>query len=77
MTSEAFTGDGQTLAPEWSAQIDALLDQIKDKPSLIRIAHRAADAEQASRLADDIRKRWEAHGDYPLTVELEVWGALP
>lgn len=77
VTSEAFTGDGQTLAPEWSAQIDALLDQIKDKPSLIRIAHRAADAEQASRLADDIRKRWEAHGDYPLTVELEVWGALP
>lgn len=77
VTATAFGDDGKTLAPEWSAQVDALLDRIKDKPSLIRIAHRAADAAQAARLAEDIRRRWEAHGDYPLTVELEVWGALP
>ena len=77
VTSDAFAEDGKTLRPAWSAQVDALLDQIGDKPSVIRIAHREQDARQAAALAKDIRERWGAHGQYPLTVELEVWGALP
>lgn len=76
VTAEAFI-DGSTLRPEWSTQIDALLAQIRDKPSVIRVSHRAADAEQAAALAQDIRRRWDAQGGYPLSVELELWGALP
>ena len=78
VTGDAFNDDGKTLKPEWDAQVTALLEQLKQKPSLIRIAHRAENTEQAAALAADIRQRWEAQDCcYPLTVELEVWGALP
>ncbi len=74
----AFEDGKLALRAQWKQQIDTMMDQLKKKPSVLRIAYKvgaAGEAEAGRRVAalrDGIRERWKALGDiYPLAVEVE------
>ena len=81
---EAFVADQNALQPPWQQQVEHLLQQIKDRPSIIRLAVRGwpqGDALADQRmlaLVKDLRQRWEdQHCCYPLTIEIEGKASLP
>jgi uncharacterized repeat protein (TIGR01451 family) len=78
LADAAFEAGKTVLRPEWNKQIDTMIEQLKVKPSVVRIAYkRTAEAAQlaAQRVAalrDEIERRWHAlDGMYPLVVETE------
>ncbi len=75
----AFIAGTDQLQPEWQKKIDALPAQLKDKPSVVRVAYARAGeppelaAKRVATLIAHIRERWKALGCcYPLTVEDEA-----
>ena len=75
----AFEAGGDALRAQWKRQIDTMMEQLRNKPSVLRIAYaRGADGEAAAErrvqaLRADIAARWKALGDiYPLAIEVEV-----
>jgi uncharacterized repeat protein (TIGR01451 family) len=75
----AFVGDSADLQPEWAQRFKKLPDQLKTKPSIVRLAYRleGGDRKRAEnrldRLADTLRHRWkEMRCCYPLAVETEI-----
>lgn len=78
LSDAAFEGNGDGLAAPWKQQIDTMMEQLKKKPSVLRIAYqRGAAGEQAAGrrvavLRAAIVARWKALGDvYPLAIEVE------
>ncbi|TCS36504.1 putative repeat protein (TIGR01451 family) [Paucimonas lemoignei] len=78
MEDAAFEAGKTDLKAEWRTQIDALMEQLKAKPSVVRIAYqRGAEqgdlaAKRVEALQEEIRKRWkEMHGMYTLVIETE------
>lgn len=74
----AFEDGKDELRAQWKQQIDTMMEQLKKKPFVLRIAYGVGEAGQAvahSRVAalrGAIRERWKALGDiYPLAIEVE------
>ena len=74
----AFEAGKEALRPEWNKQIDTMIEQLKAKPSVVRIAYlRAGEPQEladkrVAALRDEIRKRWShLDGMYPLAIEIE------
>lgn len=85
LTDSAFVGESVELAPNWTAQVAALPEKLKERPSVLRIAYRsgseAADLgrRRLDALAEKIRSIWkERRKDdeklYPLVIETELEG---
>jgi uncharacterized repeat protein (TIGR01451 family) len=75
---EAGEGEGTALRPEWHSQIDTMIEQLKTRPSIVRIAYQRGSeteeqaAKRVAALHDDIRKRWsKLDGMYTLVIETE------
>jgi uncharacterized repeat protein (TIGR01451 family) len=78
LADAAFEPGGVSLLPAWKAQIEALPETLKARPSIVRIAYGAAGerAELARRRTHEIRRliteAWRsAKGRYTLTIEIE------
>ncbi|TXI79019.1 MAG: DUF11 domain-containing protein [Dechloromonas sp.] len=79
-TAAAFDADGQ-LAEAWRKQLPALIEQLKGRPSILRISYRGdSDKARLSDLVADIRALWRRAGDddpearRPLQIEIEQGG---
>ena len=79
VNAEAFEHDAVTLKEIWMKRFVALPDQLKERPSLVRLVYRQQ--VQHEPLAQDrldglirlLRRTWEDHGGrYPLSVEAEL-----
>jgi uncharacterized repeat protein (TIGR01451 family) len=77
----AFPGTELELNPEWQSRFAKLPDDIRDRPSVVRLAYRldVASRELAERrldaLENGLRKRWEELACcYPLSIEREITG---
>ena len=75
----AFTGEGDELKPEWSSRFDELPEQLRERPSVVRLAYRVEHGppdrarQRLETLAATLRKRWESlKGCYPLSIEQEL-----
>ncbi|RQW88899.1 MAG: DUF11 domain-containing protein [Geobacter sp.] len=75
----AFQGDKLLLLPQWQKRFDDLPQQLREKPSVVRIAYRleGGDRKRAEQrletLADNLRQSWkELKCCYPLGVETEI-----
>jgi uncharacterized repeat protein (TIGR01451 family) len=78
LADAAFETGKAVLRPEWNKQIDTMIEQLKVKPSVVRIAYKrtaeaaALAAQRIAVLRDEIERRWHAlDGMYPLVVETE------
>ncbi len=78
LADAAFESGTVKLLPDWQKQLDGLQEQLKLRPSVVRIAY--ARGQEAAELAeqriaairDDIQQRWkEQKGQYTLIVETE------
>jgi len=80
LTAAAFAGEVE-LAPEWAAKLDAVVAQLKGRPSVLRISYAGGGGGAQARLdavAARIKELWktaEKEKDYPLTIETELEGA--
>jgi hypothetical protein len=79
VNAEAFEHDAVTLKETWMKRFVALPDQLKERPSVVRLVYRQQ--VQHEPLAQDrldgltrlLRRTWEDHGGrYPLSVEAEL-----
>jgi uncharacterized repeat protein (TIGR01451 family) len=75
----AFNGDGTELLPDWGKRFDDLPAQLREKPSVVRLAYRVenGNGELAQQRLDvltaALRERWEAlKCCYPLSIEQEL-----
>lgn len=65
MTDAAFVAGATQLKPEWQQQLDALPEQLKDRPSVLRLGYQAGrEGEQLARdrlrgVADALRNTWQ------------------
>ena len=80
----AFVGDSDRLLPDWQKKIDALPQQLKDKPSVVRVAYARGSApaplvaRRVAALIAYLRERWSVLGCcYPLTIEDEARAGAP
>ncbi len=79
VSDAAFAADGDELLPEWARRFSELPEQLKTKPSVLRLAYRLGTVDRhvagqrLDHLADLIRERWkEMQCCYPLAVETEL-----
>ena len=79
VSDSAFSGDGTKLQPDWSKRFDDLPNQLREKPSVVRLAYRIENGnrrlaqERMDNMTDLLRKRWEAlNCCYPLSIEQEM-----
>ena len=79
LSDAAFRGGSTELLPEWGKRFDDLPDQLKERPSVVRLAYRKDNGDRAlaqqrlDSLAATLRKRWEAlNCCYPLSIEQEL-----
>jgi hypothetical protein len=86
LSGAAFVGESAELAPNWAAQVAALPEKLKERPSVLRIAYRSGKEaidlgrRRVDALAEQIRSLWkERRKDderlYPLVIETELEGA--
>jgi hypothetical protein len=78
LTDKAFDAGATTLRAEWNKRMDSMMEQLKIKPSVVRIAYRAGSEDEAlsrkriDALTDEIKRRWkDMNGMYTLAVETE------
>ncbi|MFP5392948.1 MAG: SdrD B-like domain-containing protein, partial [Gammaproteobacteria bacterium] len=73
----AFEPGSATLLPQWNQQLDTMIEQLKARPSVVRIALRqgadsALSARRMQALREAIAERWRRQGGaYALAVEEE------
>lgn len=79
LSDAAFEAGADSLLAQWKQQIDTMMEQLKKKPSVLRIAYArgqdgdAVAARRVAALRDELAARWRALGDaYPLAIEVEV-----
>jgi len=77
LSDAAFDAGSLRLQPQWQKQLDSLPQQLKARPSVVRLAYQpGADTELAGKRVEAIRKqiqdRWRAlKGEYTLNIETE------
>jgi len=85
LTPAAFTAQDE-LAAQWAEKLDALVEQLSSRPSILRIAYAGSGGQAKTRaesVAERIRALWKNHekeGDKrkylpPLIIETELEGA--
>jgi uncharacterized repeat protein (TIGR01451 family) len=79
LSDEAFASGGTELKPEWAKRFANLPEQLKEKPSVIRLAYRLSGGDKSlankrlDRLTKELRGKWESMKCcYPLSIEKEV-----
>jgi hypothetical protein len=79
VSDSAFSGDGTKLLPDWEKRFADLPNQLREKPSVVRLAYRIENnnrgqaQQRIDHLSDFLRKRWEAlNCCYPLSIEQEL-----
>jgi uncharacterized repeat protein (TIGR01451 family) len=79
LSSAAFEPDSKTLKPEWFKRFNALPEQLKENPSVVRLVYRHLPGEnklardRVDALAEALRKRWKRMDCcYPLSIEREL-----
>ena len=79
VSAEAFEKDSVTLKEEWKKRFEALPEQLRSRPSVVRLVFRQSvkDEPQAKdrlkELANMLRRKWEAlDEEYPLSIEDEL-----
>jgi hypothetical protein len=85
ISAAAFTDDGKDLLPTWIGKMPSLYEQLKGKPTVVRLAYHLALGEDDSRakprlktLQRRIEDDWKRSGDgHPLLIEQEVVEVLP
>jgi hypothetical protein len=84
VSDTAFSPGGEAIDKQWQKQFDNLPEQLKERPSVVRLAYRleGGDKKRAQtrldRLATALRKRWEKiEGCYPLSIETELVEVAP
>jgi uncharacterized repeat protein (TIGR01451 family) len=75
----AFVKEGTGLLPEWEKRFDLLPEELRQKPSVVRLAYRleGGDKKRAEQrlksLTKRLRERWRSlKGCYPLVIEDEM-----
>lgn len=78
LADAAFESGSDKLLPEWQKQMSTLQEQLKLRPSVVRIAYaRATESKELAEqritaIRDDIQRHWkEQKGNYSLVVETE------
>lgn len=78
LSDAAFTAGDVQLLPDWQKQLDALPEQLKVRPSVVRLAYQPGndDAALAAKRIEAIRKQIQDHwhalkGQYTLNIETE------
>ncbi|MCW9057901.1 MAG: SpaA isopeptide-forming pilin-related protein [Gammaproteobacteria bacterium] len=80
LTAAAFADDSTDLRPEWEAQVDRVVDLLKQQPSVLRIGYQHSGTARTG-LADEridivskrFRQLWgESDCCYPLMIETET-----
>lgn len=82
LTAAAFTREAG-LAPEWAARLDAVVAQLKSRPSVLRISYAGGGEGARARLdavAARVKELWKAaekekETGHPLLIETELEGA--
>jgi uncharacterized repeat protein (TIGR01451 family) len=85
LDGRAFAADGKLLLPDWDSRLKALVPQLTERPSVLRIAYRAAgDAEDLifqriaaleKQVKELYKKEKAAKKDVPpLLIETEIFG---
>ena len=83
LTAAAFVAGGNELAPQWFARLDAVVAQLKGRPSVLRIAYASPGGEGKDRLAAvaaRIKEIWKKETEkerdkaYPLVIETGAEG---
>lgn len=76
---DAFASGGTELKPEWVKRFANLPEQLKEKPSVVRLAYRFTGGDKSlankrlDRLTKDLRGKWESmRCCYPLSIENEI-----
>ncbi|WP_158590408.1 SdrD B-like domain-containing protein [Noviherbaspirillum cavernae] len=78
LSDAAFVSGEVSLLPQWQKQFDAVPSQLKQRPSVVRLAYQPGkdDAALVQKRVDairmQIRERWKAQkGEYTLNIETE------
>ncbi len=83
LTAAAFAKEAE-LAPEWAAKLDAVVAQLKGRPSVLRIAYAGGGERAQARLdavAAKLKELWKKEAEkekeigHPLVIEIEREGA--
>ena len=74
-----FENGTDNIHSQWLPRLDLLIEQLKEKPSILRLSY-LADIEDSGlvddrlqRVQDEINKRWKEVNGYELTVEAKVF----
>ena len=75
-----FEPDSNELRPQWLPKIDQLLEELRQKPSILRLSY-LGDVETKGLVQDrlealkkEITKQWkQSGGGYQLTIETEIF----
>lgn len=79
MADGVFENDSDEILSQWKARIDLLIEQLKDKPSILRLSY-LADVEdpglvdeRLERVEEEIIEKWQEINKYDLTIETEIF----
>ena len=79
MANGVFEKDSDEMLSQWRARLDLLINQLKDKPSILRLSY-LADIEdpdlvddRLDRVRDEIIEKWEEENSYKLVIETEIF----
>jgi uncharacterized repeat protein (TIGR01451 family) len=81
LNGDAFDGASRGLKPEWLAKLDDLMQMLRERPSVVRIAYSQRNADEPAQqrldaVAAEIRRRWDqTKCCYTLAIETELVGA--
>ena len=79
MADGVFGKDSDEMRSQWRSRIDVLINQLKDKPSILRLSY-LADIEdpglvedRLEKVKEDLLEKWEKINKYKLTIETEIF----
>ncbi len=79
MADGVFEKDSDEMHSQWRSRIDLLIEQLKDKPSVLRLSY-LADVEapdlvddRLQRVRDEIIEKWQEINKYKLIIETEIF----
>lgn len=79
MADGVFEKDSDEIHSQWLARIDLLIEQLKDKPSILRLSY-LADIEDSGlvddrleRVQEAILEKWQSIDSYNLKIETEIF----
>ena len=79
MADGVFAKGSDEMLSQWRARLDLLIDQLKDKPSILRLSY-LADIEDAGlvddrleKVTEEIIEKWKEINKYKLIIETEIF----